>query len=305
MLEAVPRLAVLSAMAATLAACGSESQTSALPPAIAQTDRAASGGALLYVTDAQTHSVVVLTYPGGKPVGILSGFTNPQGECVDAAGDVWIVDIAASTITEYAHGGTTPIATLQDAGQFPTACAVNPKTGDLAVANVATATLEPGSISIYANARGTPANYAGANLSMADSIAYDDRGNLFVAGTQFAEQFYYGELRSGGKALHQLHWPKAVAGAGIAWDGRRIAVTNASIDLGIPVYRLAGNRLSGISYLAGPCNLFQFLIDRNRLVCSDESGKTIRIYAYPNGGQSVATIVDSRIRPIASVVSRT
>ena len=292
-------------MTATLAACASGTQTPALPPAIVQTERAASAGALLYVTDARTHGVVVFTYPGGKPVGTLSGFTNPQGECVDAAGDVWIVDIAASTITEYAHGGTVPIATLQDPGQFPTACAVNPQTGALAVANVATATLEPGSISIYANARGMPANYTGANLSMADSIAYDDRGNLFVAGLQFAEEFYYGELRGGANELHQLHWPKAVSGAGIAWDGRRNAVMNGSIDLGIPVYRLDGNRLSGISYLAGPCNLFQFFIDRNRLICSDQSGKTIRIYAYPSGGQSVAAIGESRIRPIAAVVSRT
>jgi hypothetical protein len=59
-------------------------------------DSVASAGALLYVTDARTHGVVIFTDPGGKLVGTLTGFTNPQGECVDAAGDVWIVDIAVN-----------------------------------------------------------------------------------------------------------------------------------------------------------------------------------------------------------------
>jgi hypothetical protein len=38
-------------------------------------------------------------------VGTLTGFTNPQGDCVDKSNNVWIVDTEASQLIEYAHGG--------------------------------------------------------------------------------------------------------------------------------------------------------------------------------------------------------
>jgi hypothetical protein len=301
------RLAAISAVAAILGGCSGAAPLPQNPNAVANSTivRSAIAGPLLYVTDAKTHDVVVFSYPAGKQVGTLTGFTNPQGDCVDRAGDVWIVDIATARITEFAHGGTTPIATLSDAGQFPTACAVNPKTGDLAVSNIATESIGPGSISIYENARGTPANYTAATLSMTDSIAYDGAGNLFVVGTQFGEAFYYGELRSGAKALHPLHWPAAVIGAGIMWDGHHIAVVNAAFGIAMPVYRLAGDRLASTTYLNGTCNLFQFFVDQNHLICADQPDGVIRIYPYPNGGFTTGAIVDSALRPVAAVVSRT
>jgi hypothetical protein len=290
-----------------MAGCSAGTPAPTLPYAALQTERAEAAGALLYVTDVKTRSVVVFTYPSGKIVQTLTGFIYPQGECVDAAGDVWIVDLGTSKITEYAHGASMPAATISDSGQDPTGCAVNPKTGDLAIANIATSSLEPGSISIFPHAGGTPENYVDANLAIADSVAYDDRGNLFVAGTD-PQQFYYGEIPSGIRALHQLHWPKAVAGGGIMWDGRHIAVANAitsvEIGLGFPIYRLAGNRIAGTTYPGGACNFFWFSVDRNQLICPDGPGKSIQIYAYPKGGPATATIVDSNIKPVAAVVSR-
>jgi hypothetical protein len=43
----------------------------------------------------------------------------PFGECSDSAGDVFVAAYAnssmnSSTIYEYAHGGTSPVATLSD-----------------------------------------------------------------------------------------------------------------------------------------------------------------------------------------------
>src|SRR5271165_3270751 len=56
-------------------------------------------------------TVYVFSYPNGRLVGKLTNFTVPQGMCVDAAGDVYITDTPAQQIDEYAHGGTSPIAT--------------------------------------------------------------------------------------------------------------------------------------------------------------------------------------------------
>lgn len=53
----------------------------------------------------------------------------PMGLCSDVSGKVWIVsDSASPVIIEYAHGGTTPIATLSDPDGQPEGCAVDPST---------------------------------------------------------------------------------------------------------------------------------------------------------------------------------
>jgi hypothetical protein len=66
---------------------------------------------------------------------VLTGFNDPLGECIDKAGDVWIVNALAGQILEYAHGGTSPIATLSDSLYMAGFCSVSARTGDLAVAS--------------------------------------------------------------------------------------------------------------------------------------------------------------------------
>ena len=63
---------------------------------------------LLYISDQGNQAVYVYSYPSAKLQGTLTGFTRPEGECVDKAGNVFIVDEAASVIFEYAHGGKSP-----------------------------------------------------------------------------------------------------------------------------------------------------------------------------------------------------
>ena len=98
----------------------------------------AKRGRLLYLSDAGTNDVVVYRYPSLVEAGVLTGFDEPQGECVDKAGNVWITNSLVSNVLEYAHGGTTAIATLSDRGQYPVGCSVDEKSGTLAVSNIAT-----------------------------------------------------------------------------------------------------------------------------------------------------------------------
>ena len=73
----------------------------------------AAAGPLLYVSDIGAEDVDVFSYPGGKQVGKLTGFSEPAGLCTDRKGDVFVVDSGSDRILEYAHGGTSPIATLR------------------------------------------------------------------------------------------------------------------------------------------------------------------------------------------------
>jgi hypothetical protein len=71
---------------------------------------------LLYAADAHG-GVFVFTYPNGKKVETLAYLYTLGGICSDTKGNVFVpalVGSSASTIYEFAHGGTSPIATLSD-----------------------------------------------------------------------------------------------------------------------------------------------------------------------------------------------
>lgn len=130
----------------------------------------ATSGDLVYASEkvsAYGSAVYVYSYPGGELVGELTDFPSgyyPQGLCTDSSGDVFVTtnqnlkSESQSNIYEYAHGGTSPLATLSDPG-WALGCAVDPTTGDLAVANASTAGGGSGDVAIYQNARGNPAVY--------------------------------------------------------------------------------------------------------------------------------------------------
>src|SRR5579875_3506069 len=173
-------------IALALSACSAGAGT--VPTDRASALRRAAGypdakrGTLLYVSNANDGTVSVFSYPQGQLISTLSGFKEPYGLCSDERGDVWIVDDETSTITEYAHGGTSPKATLSDSGQYPAGCSVDPATGNLAVTNYETTGRGEGSVSIYKKAKGSPARVVDSAISRGWFCSYDDKGDLFFDG---------------------------------------------------------------------------------------------------------------------------
>ena len=109
---------------------------------------------LVYVSDENLDNVYVFSYGTGRLVGTLKGFQDPNGLCADKAGNVWVTDFLSGRIIEYAHGGTTPIATLSDDYGGPIACSVDRTTGNLGVA-----TYQSG-VAVYKKAQGLPALFS-------------------------------------------------------------------------------------------------------------------------------------------------
>jgi hypothetical protein len=128
---------------------------------------------LLYVS--KLTKVLIYSYPSDKVVGLVTGFEYATGLCSDRDGNVWVTDSQTSEISEFAHGGTKPIAILSDA-QEPTGCAVDPRSGDLAVANYAD------NVFVYPHGRGNPGVYTAPDLYFMQFCSYDGSGNLFVDG---------------------------------------------------------------------------------------------------------------------------
>jgi hypothetical protein len=184
---------------------------------------------LLYVTN-RDGVVNVYRYWQQKLVGILTDFTLPLGECVDAAGDIYIADYKAERLVEYAHGGTKPINVIDVSPYSPYGCSVDLSSGNLAVANYRDGSYNGGNIAIYRHAKGKPLYYTDRNLRFYESCAYDDRGNLLVTDGEYGSSFYGSNFAYLGKKSVKLVTVDITGGSsygsgfsgvsGLGWDGK-------------------------------------------------------------------------------------
>jgi DNA-binding beta-propeller fold protein YncE len=264
---------------------------------------------LLYVTDANNGTVSVFSYPQGALEGTLTGFEEPYGECTNKAGDIWIVDDETATITEYAHGGTSPIATLSDTGDYPAGCSVDPSTGNLAVTNYEGPGGGQGSVSIFKKAKGKPVVYTDSSISRAWFCSYDNGGNLFVDGDKNGTSgFQLAELPSGSGTFTNISIDQNITVAGgVAWNGKYVAVAeeNEGPD---SVYQFSISGSSGTEVtstsLIGSKNVHQFWIDsaHKRVIAPSASLGTAGYWKFPAGGDATKTLTGLDI-PEAAVVS--
>ena len=180
--------------------------------------------------------IKIYTYPSLDEVGQITALHEPLGLCSDTSGNVFATDGQAQAIFEYAHGGTTKIAKLEDTGWDPQGCSVDPLTDDLAVANYCQGTVEdcsqPGNIAIYKGAKGKPQSI-GLNglLNNASFCGYDNKSNLFVVGIDASSNTSLTELAKGASTLHQVTINKTLGGPGnVQWDGAYVSVGDASAN---------------------------------------------------------------------------
>ncbi|HKU81623.1 MAG TPA: hypothetical protein VJP76_05590, partial [Candidatus Tumulicola sp.] len=265
----------------------------------------AGTGALLYISNDGSDAVTVYSYPGGKLKGTLTGFLGPYGECSDTAGDVFIVNEGPGTIVEYAHGGTSPIATLNDPGELPEDCAYDKKTGNLAVSDVVSTNDGPGGVSIYKNAQGTPTVYTNPAMEGVSFLGYDGRGNLFLDGTAPGGAFAFAELPAGKTTFKNvsLNQPIAIAG-GVLWDGTHVAVGDqrASVVYQFAIKGTVGTKVGSTS-LQGASDVVQFWKRSGTIVGPDYPHNDVGLWAYPAGGAPAKLITNGIDGPIGSTIS--
>lgn len=256
----------------------------------------AKGQNLLYVTDFGTDLVDVYSYPAAKLMGTLAGFSAPHGDCVDQSGDVFVVNTRVSEILEYAHGGLSPIARLKDSGWYPMNCAVDPKTGNLAVTNDSL-TSGSGNVAIYKRAKGTPTDYSAQNIFFYYFCGYDDKGNLYLDGnTNHTNAFEFAELPAGSKTFKAITLGQSFQiPGGVQWDGKHIAVGDrrAPSSLGSTIYEFAirrgGGKEVGSTPLGGSADVAGFWIQGSTVIGPNSAGNVI-FWNYPKGGALKKTI---------------
>lgn len=260
---------------------------------------------LLYVSDDDRNDVYVYSYPKLKPEGTLTGFDSPFGECADQRGNVFIANDDASQILEYAHGGTSPIATLNDPGYYPRGCSIDPTTGNLAVANIASLSLGQGNIAIYKDAKGKPsAYYADSTVYSIYSCGYDNTGNLFIDGeNDGSSSFEFAELPSGAKKFTNISLNQAIGVAGgVQWDGKYVAVGDQYTDIyQFSIHGKTGTKV-GTTPLNGASRDSEFWIQGSHVIVPDSEKLDVGLWDYPAGGSAEKRIKGFKY-PIGATVS--
>jgi len=258
---------------------------------------------LLYVTDVR--AVTVYLYPEGKLEGTLKGFYIAYGACVGKRGDIFIVDGGYFKIFEYAHGGTKRIATLNSSTADPNGCAIDPTTGNLAVASLGFGS--DGSIEVYKNARGTPTLYRDSAFQEYWLCGYDNKGNLFVDGQDYENNFVFAELPRGSNTLKTLTLNQSIGWpGGVQWDGKYVAVgdQNSPVIYQFSIKGSHGTKRGTTTMASGARFVDQYFIDGQTLIAPNQLGGStsdVLFYKYPTGGDATK-IITKDVRAAHGVV---
>jgi len=258
---------------------------------------AATSQNLLYVSIQGFDELYVYSYlpPAVKMAGRLTGFSKPSGLCVDKSGDVYVANTGAKNLLVYAHGGTKPIAKLDDGNEAPISCSIDPSTGNLAVSGTSNS-LGEGSIAIFKGARGAPAFHADPRLQYPNFLGYDDSGNLFFDGIYYYYRSSsccfveaYAELPKGAKRFRRIALAYGPGIGGIQWDGKYLAIGSGD---SISEYEIAGSKGTRVRYtkLRGAHAVEEFWIHGSIVVGADDGYADVGLWRYPRGGRPTLTI---------------
>jgi hypothetical protein len=267
---------------------------------------------LLYVTRPYDQTVDVYTYPQDQMVGQLTGFLDPLGSCTDKRGNVYITDLKQYSIVEYAHGGTQPVQTLSVPGINPVACAVDRRSGDLAVATTGDSSGAGANVAIFPKATGTPKTYTYAKIRGFTSCAYDNKGNLFVDGTPAKGYGYDYELAElprraqsfqGVDVQYGLPW-----GAPLQWYGKYLAAGEDVLPKILRYAVAAGYAtFAGATPLSDAYDAFDFVIAGKKAIVANiyyvyfyVTRWDVLVYGYPAGGDSTLNMLDTGT-PVGSI----
>jgi hypothetical protein len=277
---------------------------------------------LLYVSNYGA-AVLVYDYEDLKLVRTLTGFAASDAECVDARGDVWIINNSGGSqgpgyLSEYAHGGESPLKTLGTA-ELSTSCSVAPN-GDLAVTNAEF--YKQGSVQVWKSASGTPTDYTvpeacGNELSAG---GYDNKDNLYIQGDDEGLKPFC-ELPKNGRSIRTVSVSQAVYDPqGVMWDGKYLAITDTEYGGNYATAILQTTEDSsgdltvvGTTVLNDNCYykndvgvLRPFIVGKKNTPVNDTQGTALigfnqfcsaksdehpfELWPYPSGGNSIKTV---------------
>jgi WD40 repeat protein len=243
--------------------------------------------------------IYVLSFPGGS---LEESFDGPgefvNGACPAPNGDIFVTGgqaLSVGYIWEYAPGGTSPIATLDDIGYTPLTCSVDPTTGNLSVVNAPSGS-DVSTVAIYTDAQGNPTYYSDSDMRLFYGCAYDNDGNLFIDGKN--ESLGSGrqqliELPEGSSTFTSISMsriPLEFPGV-MQWQGSHLAISyNGNRVYSVKVSGTTGT-IIGTTRLKGAA-LYEQPWTQGSVAAAPytHNANEIALYAFPKGGKPSGVI---------------
>lgn len=300
------RWGVIAALAAFLSGCSGVQSGTVTPVTSAQSRMhrgSASSGDLIYVT--ATKDVVVMSYPEGKVVATIPWHTPGDSICSDTEGNVFLPQGSGSSdshVYEYAHGSTTPIATLDLPTGYvePDGCAVDPLTGNLAV-NAEYGPQNHGALLVYPNEKGPAAVYTDKKVRFFKYPAYDGSGNLYSMAESERPRYRLIELPFGKHDYKFLTFTNCdCTPSKMEWDGTYLTYEDTGSNGGglfidqIEVSGKAATLVGSTQFLDGSTtNLYGFVIQDGLLFAKlqkvlQNNNQGVGVWSYASGGNPIA-----------------
>jgi hypothetical protein len=143
---------------------------------------------LLFVSDVETDDVYIFTMPDMTLKGTITGFNQPQGECSDRHGNIYVADTQAKQVEEFSRTGTL-LNTYVDKYGYPVGCAINPVNGDIAITNIRGFHHAPGQVLVFSSPSAKPTVLTNHKQYSYYFDGYDPYGHLWVDGRDARKAF--------------------------------------------------------------------------------------------------------------------
>lgn len=319
--ETVSRV-LLTASVLCMTGCGGQQIAPGAPgisPLMAQREAELSKD-WVFVSDPGTAEVYIYSISKLELVEIVTGFKQPEGECSDLKGDVYVTDGSGQTIYELEHSGKT-LQSLSDPNGYPDGCAWDAKTGNLAVFNAIGTNSGSGAVLIYHHGRGTPNAYYNPKQFYYDFGGYDTAGNLFFDGRTAGNAFVLSELPVNAPQAKtvsikggEIHTPGMVQ-----WAANELVVGDQNCgnkgvsclyELTVANYHATVHSQTQLSTPSGGqvCDLIQGIIWNKRLIGSDfdscdTASSATYVWPYPSGGAPTGHARQKESQPYGAAIS--
>jgi hypothetical protein len=141
---------------------------------------AAKAPRLFFAADSGEEEVNIYTMPGMSLKGQITGLDEPQGECSDSKGNVYVDNTGSTQVLEYSRTGTL-LNTYTDSYGYPVGCSVDPATGNLAVSNIFGFS-GAGQVLVFSSPSAQPTVLSNPSQYYYYFVGYGPGSNLWVSG---------------------------------------------------------------------------------------------------------------------------
>lgn len=259
---------------------------------------------LLFVSDVGTNDVYAFTMPDMNFKGKITGLNQPQGECSDTHGDIYVANTKAFQVLEYSRTGTL-LSTYADKSGYPVGCAVNPLNGDLAVTNIRGFRGARGQVLIYTSPLLPPSVLTNPRQYYYYFAGYDIHGDLWVDGKTLLKRYILSDCGASSCSTIKLTGGRIYYPGAVQWDQKEYSWVlfdqRCGRNVGSCSYWVSGSGVLGNvtnyeTYGGSPiCDLVQGVVaaygkkftaggDYEYTTCNNKNESAANRWQYPAGG---------------------